>query len=159
MVPSTAASALTVLPASGEDFDLLGRLLQLYFYDFSEYTGDDVDDEGSFHYAWLDTYRHEQDRYAYVVRVDGHPAGFALVRQGDPTQMAEFFVLRKYRRDGVGRRTARLLFDAHVGSWSVTQLATNPEATSFWRRAIPVPFDETVHADGKVEQTFSIEPA
>lgn len=159
MVASRSTSTLTVLPAKSDDFDLLGRLLQLYLYDFSEYTGDDADDEGSFHYAWLDAYRHEPDRYAYVVRVEGHPAGFALVRQGDPTEMAEFFVLKKYRRDGVGLRAARLLFDAHPGPWSVMQLATNPEATSFWRRAIPVSFDEPVHADGKVEQRFSIEQA
>jgi predicted acetyltransferase len=159
MAASTSASALSVRPATSEDFDLLGRLLQLYLYDFSEHTGDDVDSEGNFPYAWLDAYRHEEDRHAYLVEVTGRPAGFAFVRGGEATQMAEFFVLRKYRRDGVGLETARLLFAAHVGPWSVTQLATNLDATTFWRRAIPVPYTETVHADGEVEQRFSIEPS
>lgn len=154
MTASTTASPFTVLPASGEDFKLLGRLLQLYLYDFSEFTGDDVDEDGSFHYAWLDAYRHEADRHAYLIRVEGHPAGFALVRGGDRTQMAEFFILRKYRRGGVGVRAAQTLFDAHPGPWSITQLATNPMATAFWRYAIPVPVDETVHADGLIEQSF-----
>ncbi|ATG53400.1 GNAT family N-acetyltransferase [Brachybacterium ginsengisoli] len=157
MTVPRSASAPTVRPARGEDFDLLAGLLQLYLHDFSEHTGWDVDEHGLFHYAWLDAYRHEQGRHAYVFRVEGRPAGFALVREAERIQMAEFFVLRKYRREGVGLAAARHLLEAHAGAWSITQLASNPEATSFWRRAIPVPFEETVEADGTVEQRFSIE--
>ena len=157
---TTAASPLvpTVTSATGEDFDLLGSLLQLYLYDFSEHTGEDVDGHGSYHYAWLDAYRNEAARHAYIIRMDGHPAGFALVRNGELIQMAEFFVLTKYRRGGVGTMAARELFEALTGSWSISQLATNRSATEFWRRAIPVPFEELVHADGRVEQRFTNEP-
>jgi len=157
MTAPRSASAPTVLQAREEDFDLLARLLQLYLHDFSEHTGWDVDEHGLFHYAWLDAYRHEAGRHAYVFRVEGRPAGFALVREAERIHMAEFFVLRRYRRAGVGFSATRHLLEAHVGPWSITQLATNPEATSFWHRAIPVPFEETVQADGTVEQRFSTE--
>ncbi|AXK46511.1 GNAT family N-acetyltransferase [Brachybacterium saurashtrense] len=157
MTAPPSATAPTILSARGEDFALLARLLQLYLHDFSEHTGWDVDEHGLFHYAWLDAYRHEAGRHAYVFRVGGPTAGFALVREAERIHMAEFFVLRKYRRAGVGLAAARLLLEAHVGPWSITQLATNPEATSFWRRAIPVPFEETVQADGTVEQRFTID--
>lgn len=157
MTAPRPASAPTVLQAREEDFDLLARLLQLYLHDFSEHTGWDVDEHGLFHYAWPDAYRHEAGRHAYVLRVEGRPAGFALVREAERIHMAEFFVLRKHRRAGVGLAAARHLLEVHVGPWSITQLATNPEATSFWRRAIPVPFEETVQADGTVEQRFSTE--
>lgn len=157
---SAAASPppLTVTAAADEGFGLLERLLQLYLYDFSEHAGYDVDEDGSFPYAWLEAYRHDADRHAYIVRAEGHPAGFALVRSGEPTRMAEFFVLRKYRRGGVGTRAARALFGKFPGPWSVTQLVSNREATEFWRRAIPAPFDEVLHTDGQVEQTFTSAP-
>lgn len=157
MTAPRSASAPTVLPATEEDVDLLARLLQLYLHDFSEHTGWDVDEHGLFHYAWLDAYRHEPGRHAYVMRVEGRPAGFALVREAERIHMAEFFVLRKYRREGVGIAAARYLLTAHAGPWSITQLASNHEATAFWRRAIPVPFEETVQADGTVEQRFAID--
>lgn len=157
MTAPLSASAPTVHPARDEDFDMLGRLLQLYLHDFSEHTGWDVDEDGQFHYAWLDAYRLEKGRHAYVIRVEGRPAGFALVREAERIQMAEFFVLRKYRREGVGLAAARHLLEAHARAWSIAQLASNPEATSFWRRAIPVPFEETVQTDGTVEQRFTVE--
>lgn len=157
MAPPRPISAPAVLPAREEDFDLLARLLQLYLHDFSEHTGWDVDERGLFHYPFLDAYRHEEGRHAYVLRVEGHPAGFALVREAERIHMAEFFVLRKFRRAGVGLAAARHLLEAHPGQWSITQLASNPEATAFWRRAIRAPFEETVQADGTVEQRFTID--
>ncbi|APX33444.1 hypothetical protein BH708_12765 [Brachybacterium sp. P6-10-X1] len=158
MTTSASPPAPTVTAAAGEEFALLERLLQLYLHDVSEHAGYDVDEAGSYRYAWLGAYRHDADRHAFILRVEGHPAGFALVRAGEPTRMAEFFVLRKYRRGGVGTLAARDLIAMFPGTWSITQLATNRDATEFWRRAIPASFDECVHADGGVEQTFSTAP-
>lgn len=155
MTDAASPPALAVLPAAGADFELLERLLQLYLYDFSQHAGYDVDDRGSYHYAWLAAYRGEPDRHAYTIRVGTRPAGFALVRSGEPTRMAELFMLRKYRRAGLGAKAAREVLRLHPGRWSISQLATNRPATEFWRRAIPVPFEESVHADGRVEQRFT----
>ena len=52
------------------------------------------------------------------------------------------FVLRKYRRAGIGTIAARALFARFPGRWQVRQLAMNAAATAFWRRAILVSFDE-----------------
>jgi predicted acetyltransferase len=46
--------------------------------------------------------------------------------------VAEFFVLRKYRRQAVGRRAACLLFQRFPGEWEVRQLLGNESATRFW---------------------------
>ncbi|GAA1483784.1 GNAT family N-acetyltransferase [Brachybacterium fresconis] len=155
MTSAGAPLTPTVTVVTDAGFDLLGRLLQLYLYDFSEHAGYDVDERGEYHYAWLDAYRDEADRHAYLFRVGAHPAGFALVRRGEPTTMAEFFVLRKYRRGGVGTTAARQLLAMLPGTWSISQLASNRAATEFWRRAIPVPFEEITHADGHMEQRFT----
>ena len=55
-----------------------------------------------------------------------------LTGQSGIRDVAEFFVLRKYRRIGVGRRAARLLFDQFPGQWEVRQLPANTAATAFW---------------------------
>jgi predicted acetyltransferase len=50
--------------------------------------------------------------------------------------MQEFFVLRKFRRRGVGRRVALDLFARYAGPWRVEQLSGNAPAVLFWRRVI-----------------------
>jgi predicted acetyltransferase len=129
------------------DKDAIRHLLELYAYDFSEFTDADVDEHGSFGYGYLDQYWTEPTRHPFLIRANEHIAGFSFVRAGDPHDMAEFFVLRKYRRSGVGVRAARSLFATFPGEWQVRQVAANTAAVAFWHRAIPVAFRE--HADDK----------
>ena len=122
---------------SYSDKDVLRRLLEFYVYDYSEYMGWDVDAHGVFGYRYVDHYWTEADRHPFFIRVDGHLAGFGLVRSGPPHDMAEFFVMRKYRRSGLGRRAASDVLARFPGSWTVRQRLSNPDATAFWRVAIP----------------------
>lgn len=146
---------LVVREAVSDDRLLMGRLVDFYFHDFSEFDGRDVEPDGSYHYPWLDAYWTDSDRKAYLFDVDGHPAGFALVRLTDPIELAEFFILRKYRRTGVGTAAAREAIARHPGRWIVSQVPSNEPATAFWRHAIPVPFEEHRLPDGHVEQHFT----
>lgn len=50
--------------------------------------------------------------------------------------MDEFFVLRKYRRRGVGDHVARALFDGRPGRWELGQLAGSTAARAFWRATL-----------------------
>ena len=50
--------------------------------------------------------------------------------------MAEFFILRKYRGQGVGCVAARAIFSRYVGIWEVAVARKNRGALVFWRRAI-----------------------
>lgn len=148
-----------VTVAGADERARLAALFELYVYDFSEILGLDVGDDGRFHGPPLDAYFGGDARcHAFVVRVDGKLAGFALVQQrsrldGDESvcDVAQFFVLRRYRRHGVGERAARWLFDRFRGRWEVRQEAKNHAATAFWRRAIARytggRFDEIVVAD------------
>jgi predicted acetyltransferase len=70
-------------------------------------------------------------------------AGFALVTRGSPASedpevldVAEFFVLRAYRRSGVGRRATRLLWNRLPGKWTVRASQGVPSAVKFWREVI-----------------------
>jgi predicted acetyltransferase len=80
---------------------------------------------------------------AYVIRVDGNPAGFLHVMRdrrhlpiGVDQDLLDFFVAPKYRRLGVGSQAARLAFDLYTGTWQVFELARNEPALRFWHRLI-----------------------
>lgn len=121
---------------------LLRRLMELYQYDFSEFTGEDLSPTGEFGYRYLDHYWVEEGRHPFFIKVGGKLAGFVLVRvlnqrEGQPVySMAEFFVMRKYRRQGVGQAVARRMFNRFPGWWQVEQAAANLPAQAFWRRVI-----------------------
>lgn len=141
-----------VVRASVEDKGVLRRLLQLYHYDFSEWNGDDVDEDGEFVHLYLDHYWTEPGRHPFLIRCDGRWAGFALVRAEGVHDMSEFFIMRKYRRNGAGREAARQVFAMFPGPWQVRQLHGNDAATAFWRVAIPGDYQETVTEDGPVQR-------
>lgn len=135
---------------------IVGRLLQLYAYEFSEFTHQIVGDDGLYAYQWFDDYWTDPDRFPYLITTDSGLAGFAFVLTGSPHDMAEFFVLGTFRRAGIGMEAARQLFQLHPGAWQVRQMAPNARATAFWRRAIPVPYEEVVDEHGP-RQRFRIE--
>jgi predicted acetyltransferase len=152
---AVTSARVEVVEASRAQKPLLANLLELYQYDFTEFDAVDVDDTGRFGAPFLDVYWDEPGRHPFLLRVDGNWAGAALVRSGRPNDMAEFFVMRKYRGDGVGTQFARELFARFTGEWTVRELEANTPAQAFWRRAIPVAFQEDVWAKGPM-QRFTI---
>jgi predicted acetyltransferase len=148
----TVMTQVEVLEATIEDKTVIRRLLELYQHDFSELDGADVDNYGSYGYLYLDHYWTEESRRPFLFRAHGHWAGFALIALGDPNDVREFFVLRKYRRRGIGQAVARLLFERFPGAWQTRQIAGNVAATKFWRQAIPVEFEEGPMEGGLVQR-------
>jgi predicted acetyltransferase len=94
------------------------------------------------------------------------PAGFALVSRpllppatGGTAEfrMAEFFIRRAFRRRGIGRVAAGLIFSRFAGQWEVAEATINREAVHFWRQTVMQytrgRYDERVR-DGEVRQRF-----
>jgi predicted acetyltransferase len=128
--------------AAIEQKSVLRNLLELYNYDFTEFEPDDVDENGLYGYKYLDHYWIEKGRNPFFIRVDGKLAGFVLVREvgislGNRVySMAEFFVMKKYRKTGVGRKAANMVFDTLRGEWKVSEIENNIPAQCFWRKVI-----------------------
>ncbi|RPJ51430.1 MAG: GNAT family N-acetyltransferase [Chloroflexi bacterium] len=132
--------------------------MHLYLYEFTEYTGEDPDEQGWFMDEYLPRYWVEPERYPFLVTVDGKWAGFVLVRRLSENgqapvahSIAEFFILKKYRRNGLGRQVAWQVFDRFPGRWVVEEIRENLPAQAFWRRIISEytqgNFRETARAD------------
>ncbi|RCX21528.1 putative acetyltransferase [Fontibacillus phaseoli] len=127
-----------------EQKSILRNLLELYKYDFSEFDpNDDINSNGLYEYRYLDHYWTEEKRYPFFIMVDDKLAGFALVRSLRENEinhtiysMAEFFVLKKYRKLRVGQTVAHKLFDKFSGIWKVAQIEANTPAQEFWRKTI-----------------------
>lgn len=133
---------IEIHPASLEEKPILTRLMELYLYDFSIFIDEEIGDDGIYGYNYLDAYWVEPHRFPFLFRVEGKLAGFALVRRvgeqdGLPLHsMTEFFVMKKYRRLGVGKAAAFWLFNRFAGAWQVEEVNTNLTAQVFWRRVI-----------------------
>ena len=132
---------IEVLPASVNDKSLIQRMMELYQYDFTEFEDNDLDSHGYFGYPYLDHYWSESGRHPFLVRVDEKLAGFVLVNRhayipGNECSIAEFFILRKYRRRGVGKTVAFYIFNQFQGKWEIQELESNIPAQTFWRKVI-----------------------
>jgi predicted acetyltransferase len=140
-------------PAGLQERLTLHNLLQLYIYDWSELQPLDVGVDGRFEDYPLDVYWRDAWRHPFLIRVDGQLAGLALVSErsrltgsAGVTDMAEFFIMRRYRRKGAGLAAAFAAFDRFKGPWEVRQRDDNEGATAFWRRVI------TRYTNGKYQE-------
>jgi len=117
--------------------------MQFYKYDFSEFVDIDVQKDGLFEaYKFLDEYwKDNNNRFPYIIQKDKKYAGFVLVKFIESAQrkyfsIAEFFVMKKYRREGIGKTIAHRIFDLHKGTWEVFQKENNKPAQLFWNSVI-----------------------
>ncbi len=140
---------LRLVRVTADNFETLKNLMQLYLYDFSEFLCDEeegqVDEQGQFDPGFdLSRYVDRAGFVGYLARLDGQWAGFALISEradqahhtGPGRAVDEFFVMRCFRRRGVGEQLARLMFDTYRGYWQVTEIGPNQPAQAFWKKVV-----------------------
>jgi len=126
-----------------DEKEILKNLLEKYDYEFSQWDKRDVNKIGLYGYQYLDYYWNEAKRWAYFILVDDKLAGFAMIidlpevddRDTD-YQMAEFFVLHKYRRSGVGKQAFFKVLNIHKGKWQLKRHPANLDSVCFWDKVI-----------------------
>ncbi|MCG7344202.1 GNAT family N-acetyltransferase [Sporosarcina sp. ACRSL] len=152
---------LSIIPY--EDKIVLSNLIQLYRYDSSEFDGHVLGQHGTYSYKYLDHQWTEDYRRPLIVKVDGEIAGFVLIildAPGDFTKLStadktnvisDFFIMRKFRRKGIGKTVAFSVFDQFKGVWEVRQTYENKPAYAFWKKVI------SEYADGSSYQEEMLE--
>lgn len=138
MDEAPSGGSVDLRPVELSEKPILRNLMELYLYDFSEFQPRDVGPHGVFGYRYLDHYWTDTDRFPFLIRSAGQLAGFALVRRAESGVMSisEFFVLRRYRRTGVGRSALEALFARFTGEWEIDVVAENVDGLVFWTRVL-----------------------
>lgn len=126
--------------AANDRRQTLTHLMQLYLYDLSQIEGLEVEADGLFPNAGLEAYWSGAEHHPFLICQDQRIAGFALVNRTSRIRpnftghaIAGLFVLRRYRRMGIGRESAAQLFDRFPGMWEIATFGSNVPALSFWR--------------------------
>lgn len=125
-----------------DEKEILRNLLEKYDYEFSQWDNRDVNKLGLYGYDYLDNYWTEKNRFAYFIMVDEKLAGFAMVNDypevDEPTDytLAEFFVMFKYRRQGIGKIAAGKVFDLFHGKWQLKRHPHNIPSVHFWNHVV-----------------------
>jgi len=131
--------------ATPPEATLLANLLELYIHDLSEaFPLMELGTDGRFGYDKLPLYWSEPGRrFPFLIRCGTRVVGFVLVTRGSPASddpdvfdVAEFFVIRRHRRSGVGRQASFLVWDRLPGRWIVRVSDGNTGALPFWERVI-----------------------
>jgi predicted acetyltransferase len=142
-VSRAAYPQIELLPAAREQESVLANLPELYAHDFSELRRLNPGEDGRFGYEALPLYWTEPGRNPFLIRMDGGLAGLVLVKRGagisgaEPVcDMAEFFVVRGCRRQGVGTQAALEVWRRFPGVWEVRVMQKNDAARRFWAEAI-----------------------
>jgi predicted acetyltransferase len=137
---------VAVKDAAPQQAQVIQNLMQLYVHDFSEFWGGtargDLNAQGLFETYSLDEYWVNTHWAAHLIWCGSALAGFCLVNDSFHSgleaerNMAEFFIVRKHRRRGVGALAAEIVFSRHPGLWEVATARKNTRAQEFWRSAI-----------------------
>jgi predicted acetyltransferase len=134
-------SSLSISKIGPESEIMLRHLFEHYLLDMSEWFEVATNPDGSYCYDVSSVWRDGCD--VYLARVGDSIAGFGVVGSAakwlddvSAHDVHEFFVLRRFRRTGVGRRMATLLWKEHPGEWLVRVAEVNAPAIPFWRAAI-----------------------
>ena len=127
--------------ASIEEKPIIQNLARFYVYDLSEYQKRKCPENGLFEDEDYIRYWEEDGFTPYLIKFENELAGFALVDRGGSSekvdhQMGEFFILRKFRGEGIAAQAAQTIFKRFPGNWEVMALSNNLPAIRFWDKCI-----------------------
>jgi len=123
---------------------IIRQLCELYTYEMTDLADFDINDDGYFGYEGLSSFWKDENKYAYLIYVNKKLAGFVLIQKGSPIDKAdtevwdvvEFFIMRKYRRKGIGEYVAQNLWASIRGPWQIRVWDNNKTAHIFWEKTI-----------------------
>ena len=122
-----------LIEAKEKDKNIIYNLMQIYTYELSFF-----EDKTTNINKYVDLYLKEEKRHPYILKCDGKLAGFVLERFNEEglNEIAEFFVLNKYRKLGAGTFMANEIFKKYKGKWEIRTLLKNKPAQDFWRKVV-----------------------
>ncbi len=115
-----------------KDKNIIYNLMQLYTYELSFFEDETATftmlDSGLYVMnKYVERYWQEENRNPYILKCNNELAGFVLQRfnEDNRNEIAEFFILNKYRKMGAGTFMANKMFELYKGKWEVRTLIKN----------------------------------
>ncbi len=145
-------SEIKLIPASIEAYPLIQNMGRFYVYDMSEYLGFEqsweIPKDGLYECIDFKKYWQKTDAFPFLIYYANEIAGFAIIdKKGSEPKidfnMAQFFILRKFKGKDVGRNVAYQCFNKFLGTWEVMVIPGNDGAYHFWQSVI------TAYTDNK----------
>ena len=134
---------ISITPISINEKEILRNLLEKYEYDNSQYESTDVNDCGLYGYKYLDHYWTDKNRYAYFIKANNKLAGFIMIDDylyyneiKSNYCISEFFVMKKYRRMGVGKYAVKYIVNKYRGKWQIGYNPNNNTGKIFWNTVV-----------------------
>jgi len=132
-----------LLHTGAEQAELIRNLYQFYAYESSDWEQEDVEVDGRFyiHEEHLARYWQEPQWSANLILVDGFIAGFLLVERSElpalnALELADLFILKRYRRKGIGRAVVSQVLTSGESDWLVRFYDQDETAQAFWRAVL-----------------------
>lgn len=139
-MPETTVELIQTGPEASE---LIRNLYQYYAYESSDWEQEDVEADGRFyiHDEHLTRYWHDPQWSANLLLVDGFIAGFLLIEGSelpgiDALELADLFILKRYRRKGIGRAIASQVLCSGEANWLVRFYDQDEVSQAFWRTVL-----------------------
>lgn len=136
---------IKLIPASLKDYPIIQNMGRFYVYDMSQYLGDEAGWEcpkdGLYECIDFKKYWETDDAFPFLIRYKNELVGFVIIdkKTSEPQtdfNVAQFFILRKFKNKGIGKYIAHLCFDRFRGTWEVMVIPGNAGAYQFWRSII-----------------------
>lgn len=136
-------TTIELLQTGPEHIELIRNLYQFYAYESSDWEQEDVEADGRFyiHEEHLARYWSEPQWSANLILVNGYVAGFLLIERSelavlDALELADLFILKRYRRQGIGRALASQVLTSAQGDWLVRFYDQDEVSQAFWRSVL-----------------------
>lgn len=128
-----------LIPIKIDEMPVLENLMALYLHDLSAFADDlKVNSKGKFVYEGLEYYFKTEELKPFFIYYGEELAGFILLNSGKYVSMIidysvhEFFILKSYRKIGIGTTAIKKIFELYKGKYKILQLSKNKPAIDFW---------------------------
>lgn len=167
-------SSVKLVPATLAEYPIIQNMARFYVYDMSEYCGFEAGWEmpadGLYECMDFKHYWSDANTFPFLIYYGSELAGFVIVDQKGSEasiefNMAEFFILRKFKNKGIGKQVAYWCFEQYTGVWEVMVMPKNEGAYHFWKSIIAgytqhnfVEYQRVIpHLDNRTKNIFRFE--
>jgi predicted acetyltransferase len=126
-----------------EEKETLRNLLEKWDYEFSQYDDRDVNNLGLYSYDYFENCWTEENRFPFFIKVDNKLAGFIIIYKGRQIKninsdysIDDFFVMYKYRKQGIGKYVVKYILNKYKGKWQFKYHPKNEISKIFWNKII-----------------------